>query len=139
MKYTATGTVKEVFAEFQVSSTFKKREVLIDTSDDAEKPCLIKFEALQDSVECLNNFKAGDPVEVEFYLNGREWTNPQGEVKYFMSAKLTGIKLHGQEAPQQAPPAPAFEAPVMPDRLQGNVGGAVEGDLAFAKLGDFDQ
>ncbi len=114
MKYTATGTIKEVFAEFQVSSTFKKREVLIDTSEVGEKPCLIKFEALQDSVECLNNFKAGDPVEVEFYLNGREWTNPQGEVKHFMSAKLTSIKLQG-EAPQQAPQQ---AAPVM----QGDAG-----------------
>ena len=123
MKYTATGIVKEVFPEFQVSSTFKKREVIIDTSDDAEKPCLIKFEAIQDSVECLNNFKAGDAVEVDFYLNGRKWQKtPQDEVKYFMSAKLTRISLQGQ-APQQAPPAPAFEPPAMD---QGNVGSGSE-------------
>lgn len=115
MKYTATGIIKEVFAEFQVSSTFKKREVLIDTAGDSEKPCLIKFEALQDSVEYLNNFKPGDPVSVEFYLNGREWTNPQGEVKYFMSAKLTSIRLQGQQVPQQAPAPQAFQPPSMPD------------------------
>lgn len=136
MKYTATGVVKEVFPEFQVSSTFKKREVIIDTSDDAEKPCLIKFEAIQDSVECLNNFKAGDAVDVDFYLNGRKWQKtPQDEVKYFMSAKLTRINLKAH-AQQQAPPAPAFEPPAMPDL---NAGGVPEEDVPFAKLGDFDQ
>ena len=31
----------------------------------------------------LDNFKEGDQVEVFFNLRGREWTNPQGEVKVF--------------------------------------------------------
>jgi hypothetical protein len=30
-----------------------------------------------------NKWKVGDEVEVGINLRGREWTSPQGEVKYF--------------------------------------------------------
>ncbi|HEX2900697.1 MAG TPA: DUF3127 domain-containing protein, partial [Bacteroidia bacterium] len=29
------------------------------------------------------NFAVGEKIEVTFNLRGREWTNPQGEKKYF--------------------------------------------------------
>jgi hypothetical protein len=40
---------------------------------------------VQDRCELLDPFEVGQDVEVFFDLRGREWTNPQGEVKYFNS------------------------------------------------------
>ena len=40
---------------------------------------------VQDRCELLDPFEVGQDVEIFFDLRGREWTNPQGEVKYFNS------------------------------------------------------
>jgi len=66
------------------------------------------FEFSQDRVTLLDHFSVGDEVEVSFDLNGREWTNPQGEVKYFTALKgymVKGIHVQGPTAAAYAPPA----------------------------------
>ena len=36
-----------------------------------------------DKCTSLDKYNEGDHVEVQYNLRGREWTNPQGEVKVF--------------------------------------------------------
>lgn len=81
MSFTLKGEVKVINDTKQVSEKFKLREFVITTKD--EYPQVIQFQASQDKTALLDNYNVGDQVEVFFNLRGREWTNPQNEVKVF--------------------------------------------------------
>ena len=81
MSFTLKGEVKVINEARAVSDKFKLREFVITTKD--EYPQIIQFQASQDRCEMLDTFNVGDQVEVSFNLRGREWTNPQNEVKVF--------------------------------------------------------
>jgi hypothetical protein len=77
-----TGTVKVIKETVQVNDKFSKREFVINDSSSMY-PQDIMFQSVQDKVSIMDSYKVGDTVEVSFNLRGREWTSPQGEVKYF--------------------------------------------------------
>ncbi|MDC6351100.1 DUF3127 domain-containing protein [Zeaxanthinibacter sp. PT1] len=88
---------------------FRKREVVVTT--DEQYPQTIMVEFVQDKTDLLNNFKPGQPVKISINLRGREWTNPQGEVKYFNS--IQGWRIEGVQADAAGgsiPPVPPMEA-----------------------------
>ena len=60
---------------------FQKRELIIVTEE--QYPQTISFDFTQGNCELLNNYQVGQVVKITFDIRGREWTNPQGEVKYF--------------------------------------------------------
>ena len=78
-----SGKVRSVSHEMQVSASFKKRELVVTTEEQYPQHILIEF--AQDKCDLLNNLQVGQDVNVSINLKGREWTNPQGEVKYFNS------------------------------------------------------
>lgn len=82
--YTIKGELKEIRKEQQISDSFKKREFVL-TDMSGQYPETILFQTVQDRSFLLDKFKEGDMVEIYFNIRGREWTNPQGEVKYFNS------------------------------------------------------
>ena len=86
------------------SNGFKKRECAVETED--QYPQKIGIEFVQDKCELLDKFKIGDAVTININLRGKEWTNPQGEVKYFNSLQGWKIIKNGASAPA-ADPAPA--------------------------------
>ena len=53
----------------------------------------VSIEFLQDKAIILDNYKVGQDVVIGINLRGREWTNPEGEVKYFNSIIGWKIKL----------------------------------------------
>lgn len=75
------GKVKVINPEQQVSASFKKRELVVTTDEQYPQDILIEF--TQDKCDILNSYKQGEAVKVSINLRGREWTNPQGEVRYF--------------------------------------------------------
>lgn len=77
------GTVKKISEIQTFASGFQKREMVILTEEQYPQPINIEF--LQDKSDLLNNINEGDKVKVGINLRGREWTSPQGEVKYFNS------------------------------------------------------
>lgn len=81
MSYTIKGTIKSVGETQQITDSFSKREFSIETP--GEYPQVRKLEFQKDNTTKLNGFNIGDSVEVSFFLNGREWTNPEGIVKVF--------------------------------------------------------
>ncbi len=81
---------------------FRKREVVIVT--DEQYPQFLNIEFTQDKTELLNNFKAGDEVEISINLRGREWISPQGETKYFNSIQGWRISKVSQDIPGNIPP-----------------------------------
>lgn len=91
---------------------FRKRELVITTEEQYPQHIMIEF--VQDKSDLLNNLSQGQDVKVGINLRGREWTNPQGEVKYFNS--IQGWRVEVLQAAQQGaagvppvPPAEAFE------------------------------
>lgn len=107
--YTLNGILKVINDTQVVSDRFKKREIVV-TDSSGQYPQDISFQLTQEKTDAVNDFKVNDAVQVSFFIRGREWTSPQGEVKYFNSLDIWAIKkLDGTagSAPamsQQEPP-----------------------------------
>ncbi|MDP4683305.1 MAG: DUF3127 domain-containing protein [Crocinitomicaceae bacterium] len=97
-----TGTVKVLNSTVQVSEKFSKREFVV-TDTSSMYPQDISFQATQDKCAMLDGIQPNDQVEVSFNIRGREWTSPQGEVKYFNSLEAWRIEKVGAGVPQGMP------------------------------------
>ena len=86
-----TGILKVKNEAQQVSDKFKKREFVI-TDNSSQYPQHISFQLTQDKCSLLDNYKIGAEIRVHFNLRGREWTSPQGEIKYFNSLEAWRIE-----------------------------------------------
>lgn len=94
-----TGRIKTINPEFQVSATFKKREMVVTTEEQYPQYILIDF--VQEKCDLLNNLNIGEMVKVSINLRGREWINPQGETKYITN--IQGWKIDRVDVGQQPP------------------------------------
>ena len=101
-----TGTIKVIQDAQRISEKFQKREFVV-TDTTSMYPQDILFQATQDKCTLLDSFQANDSVEVSFNLRGREWTSPQGEVKFFNTIEAWRIERPGQGAgmPSNGPSA----------------------------------
>lgn len=104
------GKIKKIDETKEYGSNgFRKREVVITTEEQYPQHLAIEF--VQDKTDLLNNYNVGQDVKISINLRGREWTNPQGEVKYFNS--IQGWRIENVQAEQGAtgaPPVPPVEA-----------------------------
>jgi hypothetical protein len=106
-----TGTVKVIKETVQVNDKFSKREFVINDSSSMY-PQDIMFQSVQDKVSIMDSYKVGDTVEVSFNLRGREWTSPQGEVKYFNT-----LEAWRCEGAALTPLSPELTTPIVEDDL----------------------
>ncbi len=84
------GNIKSISqTETFGNNGFQKREVIVTTNE--QYPQTLPIEFVQDKTSLLDNFSEGQSVKVSINLRGREWTSPQGEVKYFVS--IQGWKI----------------------------------------------
>lgn len=116
MRYELNGTITVLKDTQQVSDRFKKREFVVKTDEESPFPQLIPLQFTQDRCSNLDSYKTGDKIKVDFYLKGREWTSPQGEVKHFLSLDAwsidnlgSGSSVSSQEVSDEGniPPPPA--------------------------------
>jgi len=102
-----TGIIHKIFETQQISATFQKRAFVIRQdnvgNDGKTYPEFISLEFIQDKVDIINAYQVGQEVEVLYNLKGREWTSPQGEVKYFNT--LSAWKMHSAKGEPDMPPA----------------------------------
>ncbi len=98
------GTVKKVFETQTFASGFQKREMILLTQEQYPQPISIEF--LSDKINLLDNLHEGENIKVGINIRGREWTNPQGEVKYFNS--ITGWRV---EKATDSPSEPVHATP----------------------------
>jgi len=108
--YEYTGVVEKVLATQTFASGFSKRDVVLtdDIGTETKWPNHIAFTFKKDAANVLNTVKEGQRVKIRFAIDGREWTNPQGQVKYFTD--LTGLNLevlNGDGTSTEPVPAPA--------------------------------
>lgn len=83
MSLELTGTIKAISETQTFASGFQKAELVLVTEEQYPQPINIEF--LQDKIHILDPVKVGDAVTIAINIRGREWTSPQGEVKYFNS------------------------------------------------------
>ncbi len=97
------GRIKLIGQPQDISSSFRKREVVVTTEEQYPQDILIEF--TQDRVNLLDTFQVGEPVKVSINLRGREWTSPQGEVRYFNT--IQGWRIERNIPVQQPTGQPA--------------------------------
>jgi hypothetical protein len=118
------GKIKVVNPTVQVSEKFAKRELVITTAE--QYPQDIMFQFTQDKTALLDGFQVGQDIEVSFNLRGREWTSPQGDVKYFNTLDAWRVDNLGS-AVSSTPPA--YQTPVQTQSVaSGPINEAVKDD-----------
>lgn len=75
--------IKLIHPTQQVTEKFSKREFVVTDGVDSDYPQHIILQATRDKCSLLDQFKVNDMVDVAINIRGREWTSPQGEIKYF--------------------------------------------------------
>ena len=124
------GRIKTIFATETVGQNgFQKRDVVITTDGQYPQDIIIQF--TQGNCAVLDRFQVGQIVKIHFNLQGREWTSPQGEVKYFNTVvgwKIEVIQTTNvayqqpvQQAPQQPVAQPAYPPQGQPQYQQGQM------------------
>ena len=108
------GRIKTIFATETVGQNgFQKRDLVITTDGQYPQDIIIQF--TQGNCALLDNLQVGQMVKIHFNLQGREWTNPQGEVKYFNTVlgwKIELIQTTNVAQNQYQQPTPQYqEAP----------------------------
>ena len=76
------GHVKRVLETRQVSDKFSVKEFDIETIDGKYSQVL-RLQATNDRISQLDGLNAGDEINVEINLRGREWTGKDGVLKVF--------------------------------------------------------
>ena len=93
------GKVHEVSATQQVTDSLKKRELILEYIENPQYPEYLKFEAIQDRCNLLDNIRVGDDVEVFFNLKGRPWTDKAAiclsAIPIALAANVTRITVTG--------------------------------------------
>lgn len=95
-QFKLSGAIKMIGDTISVSEKFSKREFVV-TDTTSMYPQDIIFQFTQDKCSLLDSYGLGQIVEVSFNLKGREWTSPQGEVKYFNT--LEAWKISNESSP----------------------------------------
>lgn len=97
------GTIRHIGVMENISPTFQKRDIVVTTNEQYPQHILIQF--TQDKCDLLSNYQVGQEVNVSINLRGREWVNPQHEVKWFNT--IQGWRIASvQPAYTSTPPAP---------------------------------
>lgn len=106
----ATGQIVAILPLKEFPSGFAMRTLVINYTPEREHESYLVLDAKrgkeQDRTVMLDFVKEGQMVEVEFYPDGREWTSPQGEKKWFAANTLITLKPM-DEAEQGDVPEPA--------------------------------
>ena len=105
------GRIKQIFPSQMIGQNgFEKRDLVIVTEEQYPQTIIIQF--TQQRCDLLNNLQVGQNVKVYINIRGREWTNPQGETKYFNT--IEGWKIEVIQTTNVAYQQPVQQAPQQP-------------------------
>lgn len=107
MSFEITGKLIAVNDTQQVSERFKKREFVLETSEEINGNVYTnyaKMQLVQNKCEIIDNYKLGDTVKVNFNIKGNKWER-DGNVNY-----ITNLDAWRIESAQQAAGAPQAQA-----------------------------
>lgn len=109
------GRIKQIFpSQTMGQNGFEKRDLVIVTEENYPQTIIIQF--TQQRCDLLDSLQVGQNVKVYINIRGREWTNQQGEIKYFNT--IEGWKIEviqttnvTYQQPVQQPVAQTAPAP----------------------------
>ena len=102
------GRIKQIFPSQMIGqSGFEKRDLVITTDEQYPQTIIIQF--TQQRCDLLDSLQVGQNVKVYINIRGREWTNPQGETKYFNT--IGGWKIEVIQTTNVANQQPIQQAP----------------------------
>ena len=107
MSFELAGKLIEKFDVFQVSDTFRKREFVVEKTDNQggmEFTDHIKFQLTQDRCSLIDNLNLQDEIRVNFNIRGRRWVKDD-KVSYFTNLEAWRIEKIA-ESPEEPPPPP---------------------------------
>ena len=118
MGFEISGKIHVMNDTQQVTERFRKREFVLELSDNPSYPQFVQFQLTGNRCENLDGFSVGDEVQVEFSLRGREWKSPRGEVKFFNSLDVWAIQpASGASTGFDEPPTPDGPPPGMDEEI----------------------
>jgi hypothetical protein len=113
------GRIKQIFPSQMIGQNgFEKRDLVIVTEENYPQTIIIQF--TQQRCDLLESLQVGQNVKVYINIRGREWTNPQGETKYFNTIEgwkievIQTTNVAYQQPVQQAPQQPVAQAAPAP-------------------------
>lgn len=113
------GRIKQIFPSQMLGQNgFEKRDLVITTEEQYPQTIIIQF--TQQRCDLLDSLQVGQIVKVYINIRGREWTNPQGETKYFNTIEgwkievIQTTNVANQQPVQQAPQQPVTQAAHVP-------------------------
>ena len=113
------GRIKQIFpSQTMGQNGFEKRDLVIVTEEQYPQTIIIQF--TQQRCDLLNNLHVWQNVKVYINIRGREWTSPQGEIKYFNTIEgwkievIQTTNVASQQPVQQAPQQPVAQAAPAP-------------------------
>lgn len=111
MSFELAGKLIEKFDVNQVSDAFRKREFVIEKTENQggmEFTDHIKLQLTQDRCALLDNINLQDEIRVSFNIRGRRWVK-DNNVSYFTNLEAWRIEKIA-ESPEEPPPPPSFPA-----------------------------
>ena len=96
------GKLIKKFEPQTFGEKFRKMEFIVETTEE-KYPQTIKFQATQDNIQKFENLTEGLIADWYFNVRGREWTNKENKVVYFVSLDVWRHEEHGQYLKQPLP------------------------------------
>ncbi len=109
MSLEVTGKLAVKYDTQQVSERFKKREFVLELSEEINGNVYTnyaKMQLVQTKCEILDRFNEGDTVKVNFNIKGNRWEK-DGRVNYITNLDAWRIEAANTGAPAPAP-APSY-------------------------------
>lgn len=115
MSFEIKGKVIEIGQVQQVSDKFRKREFVIEVSEQGtggrEFVDYIKFQCVQDRCELVSDDLLNDNVKVSFNLKGNKWER-DGKINYFTNLDAWRIeRVDSNEGIENTPPPLLDDSP----------------------------
>ena len=114
MSFELEGKLVEKFPVQQVSDAFKKREFVVETTEEGGGRVFtehIKFQLIQDKCSLVDALNVNQRVKVSFNSKGRKWEK-NGNVSYFTNLDAWRVEAVDGNAPSGNTPPPPTEEPM---------------------------
>lgn len=109
MSFEINGKLAEKFDTQEITSSFKKREFVIEKVENAggrEFIEIIKFQLSQDRCDLIDPYNLNEEIKVHFNIKGRKWEK-DGRVSYFTNLEAWRIERVAT-VQNDMPPQPAM-------------------------------
>lgn len=98
-----TGKIVEIYPTMQISERFKKREIVLDITEEVNGqsfPNFAKLQVSQNKCEVLDGYKVGEVVKIQFNVRGSK-VDKDGKANYYTNLDAWRIeRVNAAQQPQ---------------------------------------